>query len=532
MKRRSFIKNSVAGMAGLSLIPSVLNSNPIYKIIPNEEFLDAADDNIMIIIELFGGNDGLNTVIPYTQEDEYMKLRPSLHIPKENSTRYGTSDLYINSALVDGIHNNGFLRLLDEGRLAIVQGIGYDSPNQSHFRSRDIWHSGVNSSDPNEKLLEGWIGRFISSRLPNYPDGIPEHPIAVALSASIPLLFKSNLGHMAIALNSPDNFAKLGAGLTPEISRFKTPVNNSYEKEFNFIHVIAEQSELYSKAVYDAYQNGKNKIKVEYSNGLSQKFKMISSLIAGGLKSKIYYVNLSNFDSHAQQMQEDYKGAHATLLAQLSSAISEFLDDAVQQGFHKRITGLTMSEFGRRAYDNGSRGTDHGAGSMQFVFAGSDEYIEGGYYRVDGKPDLFDLDQNGNIRHDYDFRRVYADFLETWLGADPKETKNVFGEQYLPLGILKQRLSSVNNSTFDVFAVNISPNPSYGLSNIQVLINKSGIYDISIFTLEGKKISDIYSGYLEFGEYNYNLNLVNSGSYFVSVTNRNQRKAFPFVISK
>ncbi|MDX9789677.1 MAG: DUF1501 domain-containing protein, partial [Candidatus Kapabacteria bacterium] len=491
-----------------------------------------SDDSIMIIIELFGGNDGLNTIIPYEQEDEYRRLRTNLYIPKEYSTRYGTSDLYLNSALSENIYNDGFLRLLDDGRLAIIQGVGYDSPNQSHFRSRDIWHSGINSSNPNEKLLEGWLGRYIASKLTDYPDGIPEHPLAVAIGSSIPLMFKSKVGHMGIALNSPEQFAETGKNLTPVINRFATPENNYYEKEFNFIHVIAEQSEKYSKAVHEAYQAGKNKIKVNYSTGFSQSFKLISSLIAGGLKTQIYYLNLSNFDSHAQQMQADYRGAHATLLSRLSTAVSEFLDDAVKQGFHKRVAGMTISEFGRRAYDNGSRGTDHGAASMMFVFGGSDENIEGGYYRVEGKPDLYDLDQYGNIRHDYDFRRIYADFLETWLGADKEDTLNVFGEQFLPLGILKSRSTSVGKIDNLISNAEVFPNPSQGQSTFKLVVNKSDFFNIEVYSLEGRKLSVLYNGFLERGFHEFNILIDNTGTYIISVNSRDFSKIIPMTVIK
>lgn len=532
MNRRRFIKTSAAGIAGLSIAPSFLKSNPNIKLLDNNELMGDADDNIMIIIELFGGNDGLNTIIPYEQEDEYRRLRTNLYIPQEFATRYGTSDLYLNSALVDDVYNDGFLRLLDEGRLAIVQGVGYDAPNQSHFRSRDIWHSGINSSDPNEKLLEGWIGRYVASKLTNYPDGIPEHPIAIALGSTVPLLFKSSIGHMGIALNSPETFSNLGQGLTPKLERYPTPENNFYEKEFNFVHVIASQSEVYSKAVYDAYQIGKDKVSVDYSSALSQRFKLISQLIAGGLKTKIYYINLSNFDSHAQQMQTDYRGAHATLLSRLAGAVSEFLDDAVRQGFHKRITGMTVSEFGRRAYDNGSRGTDHGAGSMQFVFGGSDEFIEGGYYRVDGKPDLYDLDQYGNLRHDYDFRRIYADFLETWLGAEKEDTLNVFGEQYLPLGILKSRQTSVKNTVPNFNKFSVSPNPSFGEIKIYLEVTKPSLTEISIFTIEGRKVSTIFRGNLEPGVYNFDNKIDNVGRYIAYTQVGNNRASYPFIVIK
>jgi hypothetical protein len=343
-------------------------------------------------------------------------------------------------------------------------------------------------------------------------------------------MFKSKIGHMGIALNSPESFANLGKGLTPAIDRFDVPENNFYEEEFNFIHVIAAQSEVYSKAVYDAYQIGKDKVTVDYSSDLSQKFKLISQLIAGGLKTKIYYINLSNFDSHAQQMQADYTGAHATLLSRLANAVSEFLDDAVNQGFHKRITGMTISEFGRRAYDNGSRGTDHGAGSMQFVFGGSDEFIEGGYYRVDGKPDLFDLDQNGNIRHDYDFRRIYADFLETWLGATKEDTLNVFGEQFLPLGILKSRQTSVKNTVPNYGNIVVMPNPSYGSSVLNIEIKKGAYSEISVYTIEGRKLMDLYKGYLDSGNYSFDVQISQIGRYIVNASIGKNNYTYPFVV--
>lgn len=532
MNRRKFIKNTSAGIAALSIAPKFLNAVPQKKIIRNEELLDNANDRIMIIVELFGGNDGLNTILPYEQEDEYRRLRQNLFIPKEFALRFGTSDLYFNAALAENIHNDGFLRMFDEGRLAIVQGIGYDSPTQSHFRSRDIWHSGINSTDPDENLLEGWVGRFIASKLSNYPDNIPEQPIAISIGSSVPLIFKSNIGDMGISLYSPESFAETGMGLKPQFNRFPAPESSYYQKEFNFIHVIAEQSELYSKAVYEAYNLGKAKITVDYSSGLSQGFRIISSLIAGGLKTQIYYLNLSGFDSHAQQMQADYRGAHAALLSSLATAVSEFTDDAVRQGFHHRVAGMTISEFGRRAYDNGSRGTDHGAASMQFVFGGSDAVLEGGYYRVEGKPNLFDLDQYGNLRHDYDFRRIYTDFLETWLGGSKDDTKNVLGEQFISLGILKSGGSSVNNSFNNDTALKVYPNPVLNKSKIYVEIKRFMYVEISIFNLKGFKVSDVYKGFSEAGIYEFDLNINHTGTYIAAIFAGKKKSIFQFNVIK
>lgn len=521
MKRRQFIINTAAVAGGMALMPSFLDA----KKLPLNKILSTDNDNILIIIEMFGGNDGINTIIPYHQPELYMQLRPNLHIPEEFAYQFGDSELFMNRALIDGVHNGGFLNLMATGKLAIVQGIGYDNPTLSHFRSRDIWHSGINSSDPNERLLEGWLGRYFAEKLSNFPEEIPEHPIAISLEGTIPLLLKSEKGDMGISVQNPDEFFSLSDGLNPKMPKFPSPVNNFYEREFNFAHVIAEQSEKYAEAVKTAYDIGKSKVKVNYSEGLAQKFRVISALIAGGLQTKVFFVSLSNFDSHAQQMQVDYLGAHYTLLNNVARGVCEFLDDADQQGFAERVAGMTISEFGRRANDNGSRGTDHGASSMQFIFAGSDEYIEGGYYRVDGKPDLNDLDEFENLRHQYDFRRTYNDVLETWLGASKEESAKVFGGEYLPLSILKKRTVGVSEyikhqGNGDLL---IYPNPSQGFFNLRFELKKSAPVRIEIFTSQGKQVALIANDYMNAGYYEFNHHLQNIGEYNIALTAGTER---------
>lgn len=516
MKRREFLGTSAGIAAGTMFAPYIAKAkkNPIFK--ANDKIESLEGDNIIIIIELFGGNDGLNTILPYEQEEEYLKLRPTLHIPKDQASQFGTSELFMNKALVEDVHIGGMMRLMEDGRLAIIQGVGYSNPNLSHFRSKEIWHSGINSSDPKEKLLEGWLGRFFANKLTEFPEIIPQHPLAISLGGTIPLLLKSNKGHMGITLKDPEQFFELGEGLAPDLPKFGAPYDNFYQKEFDFVHIIAEQSQKYAQEVKSAYENGINKIKVDYSEGLPQKMKTISALIAGGLQTKVYYINLSNFDSHAQQMQADYTGQHANLLNELSRAISEFLDDALQQGFHQRVTGMTFSEFGRRTYDNGSRGTDHGAASMQFVFAGSDDFINSAYYKED-EFDLTDLDTLDNLKHQYDFRRIYNDFLETWLGAEQSDTQQVFNEEFLPLGVLKPRVTGVNDpiESQEGDKISISPNPTNGFGNISFTLKKNSNITLSIYTLEGIKVMDLHKGYLAYGKYDIQFRLIKQGAYIV-----------------
>ncbi len=527
MKRRTFVKSTAAVAAASALAPSILKGKKLFDVIPNEQLTSFEDDNIVIIIEMFGGNDGLDTIIP-VYNDEYYRLRPQLGMPESVAVRYQNTDVYMHPALVNDIVNNGLMGLMDTGRLAIVEGIGYQPTNLSHFRSRDMWYSGYVTDDPNEKLLEGWLGRFIARKLPNYPLQIPEHPVAIQIAGTLSMLLKTKIGDMGIALTDPDSFYKLGKGLTPK-EGLRTGDTN-FDKEFNFVRVIAQQSEMYSQAIKNAYDSGKEKIKVNYSDGLSQKLKLISQLIAGGLKTKVFYVKLSNFDSHAQQANADFvTGQHPILLHQVGLAISEFLDDAMKQGWADRVVGFTMSEFGRRAYDNGSRGTDHGAASMQFAFG---NYVKGGYYGE--KPNLNKLDEDGNIVNQFDFRRTYTDFLQTWLGASDDDIKAVFKQAFLPIGILKERVSSVesdleyNNDAL----ISVSPLPSTGNVNVSFTLKKAKQAELVIFNQLGMVEKQLYSGYLEAGSHNYSCNINSSGTYICSLVVNGRRYTQKLIITK
>lgn len=524
MNRRRFIKTTAAVGVGLELAPKLLKGFDEPELLTQDEFLES--DNVLIILELFGGNDGLNTIIP-ANDDEYYKIRPNIGIPKEEAIK--VNDIYMNKALIQDVDNGGMKRMFEDGRLAIVEGIGYDQPNLSHFRSEDIWLSGINpKSNHKEKLLEGWLGRYFAMKLPNYPMQIPEHPISISIDGAISLMFKSSKGDMGVALTDPDEFYKLGVGLTPKENLLDG--KTYFESEYNFIYTIARQSEIYSQAVKIAYDNGIKKINGNlYSNTtLSQKFKMISALIAGGLKTKVYFVKLSNFDSHAQQMNTAYTGQHYLLLNETSKAISGFMQDALENGYSERITGMTISEFGRRAYDNGSRGTDHGAASMQFVW-GNDKFVNGGYWN--NRPNLVDLDANGNIKYQTDYRVIFTEILEKRLGATPEDVVKVFGESFLPLNILEKRVNSVTERNFlGKNGIIISPNPNTGNGNIKFELKHNAFVDISIFNLTGRIHNTIQRSHLSEGLYKIPFNVEESGTFIVAITAGNSRYSEKFTV--
>ncbi len=527
MKRRDFVKTSAAVGAGAMLAPYIAKGVP-YEKLPMETlgFLEA--NTILIIVELFGGNDGLNTIIPLHMEDKYKELRPRINISRADARRFADSDVYFHPAMVDSVHRDGMLGLFERGNLAVVQNVGYEDMTLSHFLSQQIWLSGINVKDPRDpRLFEGWLGRYFLSKLPDYPSTIPEHPLAIALDGTVPLLFKTELGHMAISLLDPEKFYEQGGGLSP-----KDPImqgDSLYNTEYNFVHTIARQSQEYSEAIYNAYQAGKDKIQVNYTSGsefaptLSDKFKLISQLIAGGLKTKVYYIRQSNYDSHAQQMNDPHSGQHPTLLRDLSRGISEFMDDAIKQGWSDRVAGMTISEFGRRVYDNGSRGSDHGTASMGFVFA-ADDYVNGATYGQ--PPDLEDLD-SGNLRTEYDFRRVYSNVLNSWFGATQDEIDTIFGDSFLPLPILANRVLSVENplAGYTGRELNVYPNPSRGMATLRFELKMPSKVKIGIYNHSGQRVALLESGYLGAGYHEYPVHLGQSGTYVINVIAGNKTYA-------
>lgn len=530
MKRRDFIASTIATGSALSMYPYISKSSPVKSQFAQTQDNFLEDDSIMILIELTGGNDGLNTVIPLFQ-DEYYNLRPNIAIDPEDAIRFQSTDLYLHPALVTNVENDGFLGLLQNGNLAIVERVGYENYTMSHFRSADIWSSGIVNTDPSIKLLDGWLGRYFASKLDNYPFEIPEHPLGISISGEVPLELRSEKGHMGITLTNPDQFYNLGKGLTPFENKFQG--DTDFENEYNFIHTIAEQSEIYSQEIKLAFDKGVNMVNYPGA-GLAAKMGLISKLISGGLKTKVYHLKLSSFDSHVQQMNEPLSGQHPILLNQLASAISLFMKDATIQGFANRVAGLTTSEFGRRAYDNGSRGSDHGSSSVMFMFAHDDNINAG---RKGDPPNLADLDGNGNPRFQFDFRRLYTDFLETWFGASEIDTETIFGEPVLPMGILKSRIkTSVEDLAYSNGkpGIEVFPNPVYQteVCNIRFELKKSGECDLKVYSIDGRVVKQIYNGMLYNGLNPFELRGLRTGHYTITLTINNKRYSTPLKVIK
>lgn len=534
MKRRTFIQQSVAATTMAAAAPQIIAgmrvraNSPVFSFSPN--VLDD-NDNILIIIQLFGGNDALNTVVPVA-DDMYYTMRPTLAVQKKDAWQWLGTDMYFHPALVKNAYQNGFGGLMDAGRLAVIQDVGYEQPNLSHFRSTDIWLSGINNSDPTYRLDEGWIGRYFERALPDFPNTLPEHPLCVQIGGSLSLLFQSQRGDMGIALTDPQKFFDLGQGLSPDEDYMtdQTP----YAEEFNFIRTIAAQSDSYSQVVLDAYKKGVNKENYG-TTGLAAQLGLIARLISGGLKSKVYMVSIGGFDTHVQQQDatDPTKGIHPSLMAQIANGVSRFMSDALQQGFSKRVAGLTVSEFGRRPYENGSRGTDHGAAGVQFVFGDGNNIRSSRYGNA---PDLKDVDKNGDVVYQTDYRRIYADILMNWFNASEDDMRAILklnaNDTIAPLNVFIKRTTDVR----DVFngmgenAIAVHPNPSWGDVTVTLELAKPDDVRVSVFNSRGQLVRHIHEGVLMPGRIVIPANIATSGQYLCVVNAGGRMYQKPFTV--
>ncbi len=362
-----------------------------------------AKDTVLVVVQLTGGNDGLNTVIPFTNAD-YYKQRPTIAIPKDQVKKL-TDDVGFHPAM-------GALAKLysDDSAVCVVQGVGYPNPDQSHFRSMDIWHAASTA----QTLTEGWLGNALKKQ------GVPAFHLASGNEVA-PLALAGAPVRVP-SITSLDDFKLKTAGVTgADTAAQKNVITGVAEggakpmtSQPNLLDFVSRtQTTTYASSEKLA-SIGKNYTpKVPYpTSGLANKLKLAAQLIDADIGARLFYVSIDGFDTHAGQ--GGATGAHANLLTQVSDAISAFYRDLAERGHKNRLCVMTFSEFGRRAYENGSKGTDHGAGAPMLLVGGT---VKPGI--VGKQPGLTGL-KDGNLVHGTDFREVYAAVLDKWLGVDAK----------------------------------------------------------------------------------------------------------------
>ncbi len=402
MTRREFVKKGLTMVAVWATAPSFLTrtalamNNP-WDIAQVTSRPGVPDEHILVVIQMGGGNDGLNTVVPFGEE-AYYRVRPTLAVPANNVLKV-TDTLGLHPSLAKA------KTLYDKGAMAVIQGVGYPNPSRSHFKSMEIWHT----ADPEGRVVRyGWVGRYFDSKCP-----VCEQPTAgVNVGSSLPLAMQAESGQ-GVTLETPETFQWMpslnGIGEREQVELFRllnAPAPNE-AGTIDFLRHTAMNAYVSAERVRDAI--GMYKGGVEYPNTrFAYSMKLIAQMVAGNLPTKVYYAHIAGFDTHAAQ-----RGAHDRLLNDLASGVEAFYRDLEAQGNADRVVVLAFSEFGRRVAENGSAGTDHGTAAPMFVFG---KPIKGGLYGQ--HPSLTDL-TDGDLRHGIDFRSVYATVLDKWLGADP-----------------------------------------------------------------------------------------------------------------
>lgn len=490
MKRRHFLKNVIPASA---IFPSLVNGFTM-KAFGAAGFFEtlagAADnDHVLVIIQLSGGNDGLNTVVPIVNYGEYLNLRQNIAIP-ENKI------LPLSGYAKAGLHPSmsGMQQLYNNEELAILYSVGYPEPDESHFRSTDIWLTGA---DSNQYLTTGWTGRFLSTTYENFPIGYPNatmpDPLAIQIGSVISTVFLGPGGFTAMAAPTDLDFYGL-------INATGDPAPNSpMGIELTYLRTVARQTNKYADQIVSAAAKAGAQASYPANNDLAAQLKTVAKLVSGGLKTKVYMVSMGGFDTHGSQVQagNTTAGNHAVLLQNVSEAISAFQADLKQLGVSKRVIGMTFSEFGRRIISNGSLGTDHGAAQPVFLFG---ELVKQGV--LGNPPDLpSTLDVSSTLPMQYDFRSVYATILRDWFCVDPTDITTMLYKnyQYLPLMETTACQMPLTNTLGDKLIRN-DPNPFDGSTTIT--FKTSGGYTlVQIFDVSGKLVAIPVSANYQQGEY-------------------------------
>ena len=388
--RRSFIKQSALATAGTMLLPNFLKA---FEISPN---VAQESGKILVVIQLSGGNDGLNTIIPYTN-DLYYQFRPQLSISKANVLRASDS-LGFHPAL------SKLNELYDRGYLSVINNVGYPNPDRSHFRSMDIWHT---ASDATEYINTGWVGRYLDSSCKDCH--VAHQAIEIDDTLSLALKGESIKG---LAIKNPKKLYQILH------SEFFQRVGKNTPQDFadpalHYLYKTLAETTSSADYIYDkskVYQSS-----VSYPNNeFGGQLKTVAELINSGIETKVYYVSLSGFDTHVRQ-----QGVHERLLGIYADSVSAFISDLEKNNRFQDVMVMTFSEFGRRVAQNASNGTDHGTANNLFIMGKT--LKKKGF--INETPDLSKLD-DGDLIHQIDFRSVYATVLNKWLNANDTQVLN------------------------------------------------------------------------------------------------------------
>lgn len=509
------------------------------------------DGRVLVILQMHGGNDGLNCCIPVAKYSEYYNARPNIAIPAANSLRkYIPLDNTADEISQIGLHPDmaAMKTLYDQGRMAVVQGVSYTNNNGSHFRGRDIWFMG---GSYNDYFDSGWVGRYLQGEYapyqypdeflnPLFPDNKMDDPLAIELGSDVSLIFhQSNNIPTSFSL-PPGNFEALDGlegfnettdprGIPPE-----GLAGSRYYKELKWILDLEDKTEDYTAQLKKEYDRASptsvtypttypfNAPSGSLRNPLSEQLKLVARLLAGGCKTKVFLVKIGGFDTHADQVEkyDSTMGGHAALMYHVSTAMKAFQEDLRSRGgLEERVLTITTSEFSRRVKSNGSYGTDHGTAGPMFIFGkGVVPGINGEAFKTTAGGD--------NLAMQYDYRNVYANVMIDWMKVPKERIPEIFpganggldpldpgasttdGVHFQQMALAQQVITGNEGFINGRFALeNCYPNPAKTKTTMHFRVNSAYQVFIDLYDIEGKKMKALVNGIYEPGEHKVEVDL-------------------------
>jgi len=533
MKRRNFIKLSSTASV-LSLLPTdvfALFKSAGMETCPN------INGKKIVLVQLAGANDGLNTLVPLNQYDKYASLRPNIKL--SNTGANGIINLDTTLSLTDqvGLHPSliGFKSLYDSGLMRVIQGVGYPAQDKSHFKSTDLWLTGGDGTPANNTSQSGWVGRFLENYYADFLNA--NFPLGIQLGSSENSLgFHGEVEHgMSLNINGqdPSGFYSVINGLGGA-----APTNIPDSEYGNLLKFILENdtsSNTYAQTISAAFNSGSNSL--TYPNtSIANQLKTVARFISGGLQTKVYLVKIGGFDTHDLQVAANtttHLGKHADLMTQISESIKTFITDLNNQNMGDDVVTVTFSEFGRKAAENGNLGTDHGEIAPMFVFGSSiapgisgtninlNEAVVGNNFQVQ------------TVQHDY--RRVFSTILQDWFGANNTTLDLSFYNYTTNSGYANSKITNLIKSQnavppscytykalgFDDFEMKnevlVYPNPS---SEIISVHSQNNINSITVYSMDGRSIIT-YTNPLTTNEFIVNVHNISVGLYTLKVNTDN-----------
>jgi uncharacterized protein (DUF1501 family) len=486
MKRRDFIGQAMALpflLNGLPLTASA--SNPLLRLLREQT---ANNGKVLVLIQIAGGNDGLNTLIPLDQYSQLANARSNILIPANKV-------LSLNGIPQTGFHPamTNMQNLYNNGQMNIVQAVSYPNPSFSHFRSADIWFTG---SASDVELTTGWLGRSLESNYPGYPTGYPTtdmpDPLSIQIGSNASLVTQCSTLNTAVTVTDPNAFNNLVTGSSG------TAPATPYGHELTFLRLIRQQTNAYTAVITNAYNATSNLVTYPAGNGLADQFKIIARLIKGGLKTPVYVVNHpDSFDTHATQVDilDATQGNHANMLGILSDAVSAFQQDLIAMGISDRVASMTFTEFGRRIKSNDSLGTDHGTGTPVFFFGTSlNPTIIGNNPTIPANATTDD-----QVTMQNDFRAVYYSVLKDWFELTADQLTSVLPDPYTTLPIFKltalpvKLLSFTGNWIANNVTLQWKVDQESGIDHYEVQRSDDGINFVKIGSVSAINSSIPYS---------------------------------------